>query len=98
MVVVGFIIELVLWFYILLILARIVADWVQMFARSWHPRGPILVLLEVIYTTTDPPIKAFRRVLPPLRFGGVAVDLSLLFVLIICYVLLYLNRRIFLVG
>jgi YggT family protein len=97
-VVVGFIIELVLWFYILLILARIVADWVQMFARSWHPRGPILVLLEVIYTTTDPPIKAFRRVLPPLRFGGVAVDLSLLFVLIICYVLLYLNRRIFLVG
>lgn len=98
MVVAGFIIELVLWFYILLILARIVADWVQMFARSWHPRGPVVVLLEVIYSTTDPPIKAFRRVLPPLRFGGVALDLSLLLVLLICYVLLYLNRHILLTA
>ncbi len=94
----GFIIELVLWFYILLILARIVIDWVQMFARSWNPRGPLLVLLEIVYTTTDPPIRLFRRFVPPLRIGGVALDLSLLFVLLICYVLQYLNRRILLFG
>ena len=91
--VVGFVIELVLWFYILLILARIVGDWVQMFARSWRPQGPFLVLLEVVYSATDPPIKALRRVVPPLRLGGISLDLSLLFVLLICYILLYLNRR-----
>ncbi len=98
MVAVGIVIELVLWFFILLVLARIVVDWVQMFARSWHPQGPFLVLLEAIYTLTDPPILLLRRVLPPLRIGGVAIDLSVLFVLIICYVLKYLNQRIFLFG
>ena len=98
MVVIGVIIELVLWFYILLILARLVADWVQMFARSWHPRGPMLILLEIIYSATDPPIKLFRKFVPPLRLGGAALDLSVIFVLLICYVFLYLNRRTLLFG
>ena len=70
MVAVGIVIELFLWFYILFVLARLVADWVQMFARSWAPRGPVLVLMEVIYTATDPPIRLFRRFIPPLRLGG----------------------------
>ncbi len=98
MVVLGVIIELVLWFYILLILARLVADWVQMFARSWHPRGPMLILLEIIYSATDPPINLFRKFVPPLRLGGAALDLSVIFVLLICYVFLYLNRRTLLLG
>lgn len=93
MVAVGIVLELVLWFYILLLLARIVADWVQMFARAWHPSGFVLVLLEVVYSATDPPIRLLRRFVPPLRLGGQAIDLSVLFVLLICYVLLYVNRR-----
>jgi YggT family protein len=93
-VVVGIVLELVFWFYILLLLARIVADWVQMFARSWQPHGAILVLLEFIYSATDPPIRLFRRFVPPLRLGGQGIDLSILFVLLICYVFLYVNRRV----
>jgi len=95
---IGSVIELVLWLYILLILARIVVDWVQMFARSWTPRGFSVVALEVIYTATDPPIRVLRRFVPPLRLGGVVVDLSVLFVLLICYVLKYLNQRFLLFG
>jgi YggT family protein len=90
---VGVVLELVLWFYILLLLARIVADWVQMFARAWQPKGFVLVLLEFIYSATDPPIRLFRRFVPPLRLGGQGIDLSILFVLLICYVFLYVNRR-----
>lgn len=93
MVVLGSIIEIVLWFYILLLLARIVSEWVQMFARSWQPRGPVLVVLELVYSATDPPLKLLRRIMPPLRLGGVAIDLSILLVLLVCYVLLYVNRR-----
>ncbi|MGH3446588.1 MAG: YggT family protein [Nocardioidaceae bacterium] len=93
MALIGSIIELVLWVYILLLLARIVTEWVQMFAHSWTPRGPVLVLLEGIYSATDPPIKLFRRFVKPLRLGGVSIDLSILFVLLICYILLYVNRR-----
>lgn len=96
MVALGVVFELVLWFYILLLLARIVADWVQMFARSWHPSGYMLVLLELIYSSTDPPIRLFRRFVPPLRLGGAALDLSILLVLLICYVLKLINERILL--
>ena len=98
MVAVGIVIELFLWFYILFVLACLVADWVQMFARSWAPRGPVLVLMEVIYTATDPPIRLFRRFIPPLRLGGASLDLSVIFVLLICYVLSFVNRQYILVG
>ena len=56
--------------FFFLLIARLVLDYVQMFARSWRPTGVVLVLAEVIYTITDPPLKALRRVIPPLRIGG----------------------------
>lgn len=67
--------------YIVILFARLVLDYVQMFARSWTPRGPVLVLAEVVYTLTDPPLRAVRRVIPPLRVGSVALDLSFMVVL-----------------
>ena len=91
MLIVGLIIDRVLGLFILLLFVRLIVDWIQMFARSWTPRGPVLVILETVYTITDPPIKALRKVIPPLRLGGVAIDLSFLAVLLICYVLRALN-------
>ena len=88
----GSIVELVLWLFILILIVRFVMDWVQMFARSWTPRGPALVLLELVYSVTDPPIRAVRRILPPIRIGGMGLDLSPMIVLIICYLLQYVNR------
>lgn len=94
--VVGSIIEIVLWVFIALLWIRFVVDWVQIFARSWVPRGPMLLLLEAVYSTTDPPIKALRRVIPPLRIGSISLDLSFLIVMIAAYVLLQINREIML--
>ena len=94
--VIGQVIHLILWLFIALLWVRFVFDWVQVFARSWSPRGPLLVLLELVYSVTDPPIKALRRFIPPLRLGSVALDLSFLIVLIGAYLLLVLNARIFL--
>ena len=74
---------------------RFVVDWVQVFARSWEPRGILLVVLEVVYSITDPPINALRKVIKPIRIGNFALDLSFLLVLIIAYVLLIVNRQIF---
>ena len=93
---VGQLIELVLGTFIVLLIVRLVVDWIQMFARSWVPKGPMLVILEGVYTITDPPVKALRKVIPPLRLGGVAIDLSFIAVLLICYILLSLNRAILL--
>ncbi len=85
---VASIVYLVLWLFIALLFVRFIVDWVQVFARSWSPKGPILVVLEIVYTITDPPILFLRRFIPPLRLGSVALDLSFMIVLIICYLLL----------
>ena len=93
---VGLAIHLFLWVFIALLWVRFIFDWVQVFARSWSPSGPLLVLLEIVYSATDPPIKALRRVVPPLRLGSIALDLSFLIVLVAAYLLLRLNQMVFL--
>ena len=92
----GGLIEGLLWFFIALLWIRFVVDWVQIFARQWTPSGVLLVALEIIYSITDPPIKALRRVIPPLRIGSVSLDLSFLIVMIGAYVLLQVNRQLLL--
>ena len=83
MAIVGDVIELVLWLFFVLLIARLVLDYVQMFARSWRPAGPMLVIAEVIYTVTDPPLRALRKVIPPLRIGSISLDLSFLVLIIL---------------
>jgi len=55
---------------------RFVLDWVQVFSRGWRPRGPVLLLAEASYSLTDKPLRTVRRILPPLRIGGAAIDLG----------------------
>ena len=93
--VVGSVIQIVLWVFIAFLWVRFVVDWVQVFARSWAPHGVLLVTLEGVYSTTDPPIKALRRVIPPLRIGSIALDLSFLIVMVAAYILLSINSQIF---
>ena len=94
--IVGSIIHVLLFTFIALLWIRFIVDWVQVFARSWSPHGVLLVILEVVYSVTDPPIKALRRVIPPLRLGNFALDLSFLIVLVAAYVLLQVNDRVLL--
>jgi len=79
---VGSLLATVLWLYLLVLLARFVFDLIQTFSREWTPKGPVLVAAEAVYTVTDPPLKALRKVIPPVRLGGVALDLSFLVLLI----------------
>ncbi|MCW2759454.1 MAG: YggT family protein [Nocardioidaceae bacterium] len=92
---IGQVIDLVLFLFIIVLFARFVMDWVQVFARDWTPKGPALVVLEIIYSITDPPIRAVRKVLPPIRLGSMALDLAPLIVLIVCVLLRAVNRAVF---
>jgi YggT family protein len=87
---VGQVVILVLWLFFILLIARLVLDYVQMFARSWRPRGPLLVVAEVIYTITDPPLRALRKVIPPLKLGSVSLDLSFLVLVVLVNIAIYL--------
>ena len=80
---VGQVVILVLWLFFILLIGRLILDYVQMFARSWRPKGPLLVVAEAIYTVTDPPLKALRKVIPPLKLGSISLDLSFLVLVVL---------------
>jgi YggT family protein len=78
----------VLTIYLVILVARMIFGWVQVFARDWRPTGILLVLAEAIFTVTDPPLKFLRRFIPPLRLGMVAMDLSFMVLFIVVLILL----------
>jgi YggT family protein len=68
--------------YFLILIARLVLEYVSIFARDWRPKGPLLLLSETVYTLTDPPLNAIRKVVPNVRIGSVSLDLSFIILLI----------------
>jgi len=64
---------------------RMIISWVPLLARGFQPHGVLAVIFELVYTVTDPPVRFFDRILPPVRLGGVALSLGfmLLFVVLI---------------
>lgn len=82
------ILNFVLFLFLIVLIGRLVLDWVQAFSRDWRPRGVMLVIAEAVYTITDPPLKALRRVVPPLRLGAVQLDLAFLVLMLLVSVLL----------
>ncbi len=78
--------------YFFVMWGRFALDIVQAYNRSWRPRGGLLITSEVVYTVTDPPIRAIRRVLPPLRMGPVALDFGWTIVMLGVIILMQVFR------
>jgi len=78
-------------FQVLLIL-RIVFDVVQMFARSWRPRGMALVLASAVYRVTDPPMRWLKSRIKPLDLGGMRLDLAFIVLYIAVWVAMLIVR------
>jgi YggT family protein len=87
------VVQVALYCFLLVLIFRLVMDYVFQFARSWQPGKAMVVVLEATYTVTDPPLKLLRRFIPPLRFGGVALDLSFFVLMIIVYILINVVAR-----
>lgn len=84
----------ILLIYWLFLLARLVIEMVRSFARDWRPTGVTVVVIEVIFTATDPPIKLLRRLIPPLPLGPVRLDLSLIITMIVILIAMQLVQQI----
>ena len=80
-----------LFIFFLFLIGRLILEWVQMFARQWRPTGLVLVLAEVIYTVTDPPLRVTRRIVPTLNLGGVRIDLAFIVLFLITTTLMGLR-------
>nr|WP_206037945.1 YggT family protein [Rhodococcus sp. HNM0569] len=79
---------LILFIFWLLLIGRIVVEFVRTFARDWRPTGIVVVILEAIFTVTDPPVKLLRKIIPPINLGGVRLDLSIMVLLFIVFILM----------
>lgn len=72
---------IILWIlriYQLVLLARVVLDFVQILARDWYPTGFLLVVVNFVYKLTDPPLRWLAKYIPPLRLGAVSLDMGFL--------------------
>jgi YggT family protein len=78
-----FVLSFVLNLFFVALICRLVLDWIQVLARQWRPRGPVLLLAEGVYTVTDPPLKFLRRLIPPLSLGGIRLDLAFLVLILV---------------
>jgi YggT family protein len=89
---IGSVLNFLLFLFFVVLIGRLILDWVQAFARDWRPRGPMLVIAEGVYTVTDPPLKALRKVIPPLTIGAVRVDLAFLVLMLSVSILMTVIR------
>ncbi len=78
----------VLLVFLLLLVFRIIMEYVFLLARSYRPSGVVAAALELTYTVTDPPLKALRRVIPPLKLGSVQLDLGFLVLFFVVQILM----------
>ena len=89
---------LLLYLFLMCLLSRLVMEYVLAFAPRWRDRPPgrrAAVTMELVWSTTDPPLKALRKVIPPLRIGSVSLDLGFLLLLMIVSVLMSVVRRLY---
>jgi YggT family protein len=73
--------------YLVVLIARMILSWIQVYAKSWSPSGILLVVAEGVYSATDPPLRFLRRYIPSVRLGSVALDLSFMLLFLVVYVL-----------
>lgn len=86
--IIALVVYIGLFVFFLLMWGRFILDLVRMLARQWRPRGLVLVLAETVYVVTDPPVKLVRRIVPPLRVGGAALDFAWSIVMLLVIILM----------
>lgn len=82
------VLNLLLFLFWLLLISRVIVEFIRSFARDWRPTGFVVIVLEVIFTITDPPVKLLRRLIPPVNLGGIRLDLSIMVLLFIVFILM----------
>lgn len=75
--------------YSYILVGRIVIEMIQAYSRQFRPPHWFVMIAEFLFTLTDPPVKALRKVIPPLRLGGIALDVSI----IVLFILISLLRQ-----
>ncbi|MEY4654723.1 MAG: YggT family protein [Rhodoluna sp.] len=62
----------------IILLTRVLIEWIRALNPSFQPKGVILVIAEVSFMLTDWIVKPLSRLIKPIRIGGGYLDLSIL--------------------
>lgn len=73
--------------YLIVVVIRIILSWIPISYGS-----PLEGVASLIYALTEPVMGPLRRILPPVRLGGMALDLSPIIVILGIQVLRALVR------
>jgi YggT family protein len=86
--VVGILLFRLLQLYQFVLIARIILDFVVGMSGQRGPSGTAMVrAYGILYDLTEPVLRPFRRLIPPLRVGVAALDLSPIIVFALIWVL-----------
>ncbi len=80
--------QFVVFLFLMFLLGRVVLSWVSVLARDWRPTGVAAVIVESVYSVTDPPIKLLRSLIPPITIGQIRLDLAVIILFFVCYFLM----------
>lgn len=92
---IGIILYVILRIFVLLLIARLVIEMIESFSRNFQPPRWFIFIAEPIFQITDPPVKALRKLIPPVRMGGVALDISVIVLFFIVMILQIVVQAVF---
>lgn len=78
---------LVITVYTLILFVKVIASWVVMFGTRPPISGPLRWGLDLLDDVTEPVLRPLRAIIPPVRAGGVGLDLSVIVAFVILAVL-----------
>ena len=76
------VIHFILFAYWIILLIRVFSSWFRPPMQE-----PFRTLLRIVYDLTDPVLRPFRNLIPPMRMGAMAMDFSPILVFVVIGVL-----------
>ncbi|MDO5722057.1 MAG: YggT family protein [Actinomycetaceae bacterium] len=78
----GYSLQLLAFLYTLVLLARLALSYIEFFVPQWNPRGPFLVIANLVWALTEPPLRWLRARIKPLNLGAVSLDVGFMILFI----------------
>lgn len=78
---------LLLTVYWIILFIRVLVSWAYLFGLRPPISGPFRTVLDLLDDVTEPVLRPLRALIPPIRAGGVGIDLSIIIAFVILLVL-----------
>ena len=77
----------ILTIYTIVLFVRVIVSWAYLFGLRPPISGPLRTIIDLLEDVTEPVLRPLRALIPPIRAGGVGLDLSIIIAFVILWVL-----------